>query len=127
MNHKSLTIIAVILLSLVFASISYAEDPPTPEDYGFRIALLSDAESAAATWTLTFWVEEFGSGKDFKDLSHWLIALPDDAVVVDATEDYEIGKDKKTGLTGIKWDVDDDFTVPLSGFCHHVSGSVWRV
>jgi hypothetical protein len=117
MKFKATALILALLLTLLLTSVSWAEseEPYYVElqDGWFRITLteleFGDYEGGTSTWT--FFVEELGSGKGFKDLSHWVVGLPECAEFVSADpEGYEVGTDPRTGVYGVKWEVDDSFT-----------------
>ncbi len=66
---------------------------------------------------------------DAKDLSHWVLGLPECVTVVSGSPDfYElVDPDPKTGVSGVKWDLNDrfkigEFTIVIDG--HQDKGTV---
>jgi hypothetical protein len=130
-KKKSLIVVIALFFSLSLAPTSFAEQGTTPNEVvlqdWYRVTFTEVQWNEDGTMTWFFWVEELGDGKD---LSHWVIELPDGAQVVSASPSpYEVGKDKRTGIDyGIKWETGDSFTsgefsVTVSG-ADTVSG-VW--
>jgi hypothetical protein len=111
-KHKRFPIAIGLILTLILA-VSWApvaaSDSPS-QDGCFDVSVV-EAVFNGSTTTLKFRVSETG-GDGCKDLSHWIVAVNSDSA---GPAPYEVGQDKKTGLTGTKWDVSDSF----------VSGEFW--
>jgi hypothetical protein len=107
---KSLIVAIALVMALSVTSSSFAKGPgksPESSDGWFTVTsvnLNEKSDSKTATWT--YHVEETGKGKD---LSHWVLSLGDCYDVVESSQPYELGYDKRTDVYGIKWNVGDDF------------------
>ncbi|MDM8517097.1 SdrD B-like domain-containing protein, partial [Desulfobacterales bacterium HSG16] len=74
---------------------------------GYNIIFEGAVYNSDGTSTWRYTVEEL---PDAKDMSNWLLELPECVKVMEATAGFElISPDPNTGLSGIKWDVDDQF------------------
>ena len=110
MKLKSLILIAGVLLSLLLAPVSWAEEDEYPDvllqDGWFGVAFLGVTYNEDGTSTWSYRVEELKSGKGFKDLSNWALGLDECVVVLNAEPaSYDVGRNPHTGLYSIKWDV----------------------
>ncbi len=89
------------------------EEPPIESitlENGYQIDFVG-AESSDSNTTFSYRVTE---QEGAKDLSNWVLELPECIVVVEATFGYElVAEDPNAGLAGIKWEVTDDFTSDL--------------
>jgi hypothetical protein len=77
-------------------------------DNGFKISLIGVAYGADGTSEWRYFVEETETSKD---LSYWVLGLPECTAVVEASPaGYElVDPDPNTGISGIKWETDEDF------------------
>jgi hypothetical protein len=112
MIYKNLVLTILLLLLLTVAPVSFADGSSqvTLQNGWFSVTYLGMTDNGDGTSTWTYQVDELGSGKGFKDLSHWTLGLEDSITVVSGNPgSYELGKDPKTGVRGIKWNVNDSF------------------
>ena len=129
MNKKAALIVG-FLLAFSLTSLGWAAAGETYDatlhDGWFGITFLGMDENPDGTSSWTYEVVELKSGeKKVKDLSHWVLGLGDCAVIVDADPSpYEFGTDPRTGIYGVKWEVNDDFESGIFSF--KVEG-VWAV
>lgn len=123
-GYKALVTIVVMLLALSLAPASWADEGEDPQqDDWFRVSFLGMTINEDGTSTWSYRVEELGSGKGFKDLSHWVLGLGDCAEVIQANPaPYEVVKDPRTGIYGIKWEVNEGFE---SGVFSFTLDGVW--
>ena len=122
---KSLIVAIALVMALSVTSNSYAKGPkkaPESSDGWFTVTSVEmNEKSDGSTATWTYHVEETGKGKD---LSHWVLSLGDCYDVIDSSQPYELGKDPRTGVDGIKWNVGDDFE---SGYFSFTVEGDWTV
>ena len=116
--YKLFIPVMVLLLVLSATSVSFAEGSQVVLQNGwFGVTYLGMTDNGDGTSTWSYQVDELGSGKGFKDLSHWVLGLGQCAVVTSASPTpYEVVKDPRTGVYGIKWDVGNSFKSGVFSF-----------
>ena len=119
--YRGLSVAIVLVLALSVASVSFAQgsgDYQVGLQNGwFGVTYLGMTDNGDGTSTWSYQVDELGSGKGFKDLSHWVLGLEDCVEVVSATPaSYEVGQDPTTGVYGIKWETGDSFKSGVFSF-----------
>lgn len=110
--------VIILLLLLAPASVSFAEGSQVVLQNGwFGVTYLGMTDNGDGTSTWSYQVDELRSGKGFKDLSHWVLGLEQCAVVTNASPaPYEVVKDPRTGVYGVKWDVSNSFKSGIFSF-----------
>jgi fibro-slime domain-containing protein len=74
----------------------------------FEVSFVSATFDEAGTSSWVYNVRELSTGKD---MSHWVLRLPESvAVMSGTTPGWELGLDASSGFYGIKWDVTDAFS-----------------
>lgn len=116
--YRFLIPVVILLLVLSVASVSFAQGSQVVLQNGwFGVTYLGMTDNGDGTSTWSYQVDELGKGKGFKDLSHWVLGLGQCAVVTSASPTpYEVVKDPRTGVYGIKWDVSNSFTSGVFSF-----------
>ncbi len=89
-------------------SVSHHINNSTVLSNGYKITFLKVVYNEDNTSAWSYSVEELPG---VKDLSHWVLGLPECVTVVDGSPDfYElVAPDPKTGVSGVKWDLNDEF------------------
>lgn len=67
-------------------------------------SVVNDYDNCRSTWTYEVTGKGQNNGK-YSDLSHWVLALCEDHVVLSSNFKYEVNTDPKLKIYGIKWDV----------------------
>jgi len=93
MEERKAILIAVVVVSALIAFIA----PISAVSIGDHDIAFFDYDGTYSTWTYNV-----TSGSK-PALGYWIIACDEEAIV-EASEKCEYGKDKKTGITGIKFD-----------------------
>jgi hypothetical protein len=124
--HIGLIFIIIFVMSLMMpVNFTEAADSSqaTLQNGWFKVSYLDMTDNGDGTSTWQYRVDEIKSVKGAKDLSHWVLGLGPCAKVLSASPSpYEVNKDPRTGVYGIKWEVSDQFS---SGIFSFTLAGVW--